>query len=106
MKRYFNSLAAGCAVCILLAACTTTHEAVAESTPVSAPSSESVRQSPEVTFAENLERKLQSGTVEEALGLFDTMPESLRKNTDLRVLKVSLLISAFIFSPFQKKVFI
>lgn len=51
-------------------------------------------QSQEAGFALKLQAALQSGSLENALALFDTMPESLKANRDLQKLKASLLISA------------
>ncbi len=49
--------------------------------------------SPEVRFAQNLNTALEKGSLEDALKLFDTMPEA-SKTEETQALKASLLLSA------------
>ena len=51
-------------------------------------------QSQEAGFALKLQAALNSGSLDAALALFDTMPEALKDNGDLQKLRASLLISA------------
>jgi tetratricopeptide (TPR) repeat protein len=48
----------------------------------------------ETNFVEKLNLVLQKGSISEALSLFDTIPENLRNDVDLRTLHGSLLLSA------------
>ena len=50
--------------------------------------------SPEGQFAQKLSDALDTGSIEDALVLFDTMPEELRDNLELKQLHASLLLSA------------
>lgn len=50
--------------------------------------------SDEAGFARGLQAALQQGSIEDALALFDTMPDSLKGNAELQKLRASLLISA------------
>ena len=45
-------------------------------------------------FAAQLQKSLQAGSIDGALALFDTMPDSLKGNAELQKLRASLLISA------------
>ena len=48
----------------------------------------------EAGFARSLQAALQSGSIDDALALFENMPEKLKSNADLQKLRASLLISA------------
>ncbi|WP_407426933.1 tetratricopeptide repeat protein [Treponema sp.] len=50
--------------------------------------------SAEVKFAQDLEKTLNSGSIEKALALFEKMPAGMEKDTGLQTLKGSLLLSA------------
>ena len=53
------------------------------------------QQSPEeIRFVQQLSSTLQTGTLDEALRLFDSIPANLKEDTDLMCLKGSLLLSA------------
>lgn len=52
------------------------------------------KDSPSVSFVRSLSATLESGSVEQALALFQTMPASLKNDFDLQKLQASLLISA------------
>lgn len=52
------------------------------------------KDSPSVSFVRSLSAALESGSVEQALVLFQTMPASLKNDFDLQKLQASLLISA------------
>lgn len=47
-----------------------------------------------VVFAEKVKNSLNSGSKEETLALFETMPESLKNSPDMLVLQASVLLSA------------
>ena len=47
-----------------------------------------------VDFAEQLQNILQNGTIQEALALFDTMPEKYQNDYSMNLLHGSLLVSA------------
>jgi tetratricopeptide (TPR) repeat protein len=101
MKKYFNSLAVCVVVMNFLAACTTTHEAAAQAASSAEtgnlPAAHEVQSSEvpaNIEFARNLEKTLADGTPGDALALFDTMPDSLKNDKNLEILKASLLVSA------------
>lgn len=48
----------------------------------------------EVLFVEKLQAALEKGTVEDALLLFENMPENLKSNYDITLIHASLLVSA------------
>lgn len=50
--------------------------------------------SAQIQFAEKLQKILESGTLNDAINLFEEIPESLKNDKDLMILKSSLLLSA------------
>lgn len=50
--------------------------------------------SQEIQFVQNLSSVLQNGTIEQALSLFESIPENLKNDTELLCLKGSLLLSS------------
>ncbi len=49
---------------------------------------------PDVIFVEKLQSALAKGDLEGAIGHFETIPEELKDNTDMKILQASLLLSA------------
>ena len=49
---------------------------------------------PDVIFVEELQSLLNTGDLEKAISHFDRMPSSLAKNSDIKLLKASILVSA------------
>ena len=85
--RFFRHPAALCAAVFLM--CTAGYAA-----DVTRSAAGSGEQAAAVSFAQKLERALSAGGTEDALILFDSLPEKLKDNVDLLCLKASLLVSA------------
>ncbi len=74
-------------------ACESTRAAEVSAGQKPAVTSPAKEKSPDVIFAEKLKAALRSGSTEDALLLFETMPASLQGDIDMKILQASLLLS-------------
>ena len=89
MKTKMSVFAAGILFCCFSACASVPEQAAPKNTPEVKPAA------PNIVFVEKIQSALESGDIDRAIRLFDTeMPESLRNDVDLEILKASLLLSA------------
>ena len=89
MKTKMSVFAAGILFCCFSACASVPEKTAPENVP------KETAASPNIVFVEKIQSALESGDIDRAIRLFDTeMPESLRNDVDLEILKASLLLSA------------
>ena len=94
IQMKLKSFLPGIILIVSLTACASTPESQNKTT-VSEPETkvEQVKKTPDVIFVEQLQDYLTKDDIEGAINHFDSIPTSLKENTDMLLLKASLLIS-------------
>ena len=89
MKTKMSVFAAGILFCCFSACASVPEQAAPKNTPEVKPAA------PNIVFVEKIQSALESDDIDGAIRMFDTeMPESLKNDVDLEILKASLLLSA------------